>query len=55
MRVSADSGNDQSALWITLIVIGAIICAAIIVAVGILLHRSVSYRKQAKELDQLQR
>ena len=54
--VTEGSGDDgQTATWVTLIVAGGVVCIAIIIIVGVLLVRTASYRKEAKQYHQLNR
>lgn len=48
------SNNGETTTWVVLIVLGSIVCVAIIVIVGVLIQRTVSYRKQAAQLDQIE-
>ena len=53
--VTAGVEESQTATWVTLIVVGGIVCIAIIIIVGILLHRTITHRKKAKHLDLINR
>jgi len=52
--VTDGSNNGETTTWVVLIVLGSIVCVAIIVIVGVLIQRTVSYRKQAAQLDQIE-
>jgi len=53
--MSDGSDNGQTTTWVTLIALGGAVCIAIIVVIGVLLQRTISYRKQATELNLRQR
>ena len=50
-----DGHEGHTAIWVTIIVLGAVVCVSMIIAAGVLLHRAVGYRHQAKHMDELHR
>ena len=55
MCATDGSGNGETALWVALIVLGGVVCIAIIVTVAIMLKRTATYRKEAEHYERQQK
>ena len=55
MCATDGSSNGETALWVALIVLGGVVCIAIIVTVAIMLKRTATYRKEAEHYERQQK